>query len=118
MRYALAFVPLKHACQPAVFAIAPDRKTRSAPSTFVVTLARPTHVMLFARSDQTDGLNFRVFDQLGLELEAGHFYGHSPRQLMLPQGGCRMALLDGSGLLLSEQTVTIGTRPMTVVLTR
>jgi hypothetical protein len=95
-----------------------DLRPRSAPSSFVITLTRATRVMVFARTLQPDGLSFRVIDEQGLELESGRFSGNSPRPLLLPQGGYRFALLDESGQELSEQPVTVGTRPLTVVLAR
>jgi hypothetical protein len=95
-----------------------DLRPRSAPSSYVITLTRATRVMLFARTLQPDGLSFRVIDEQGLELESGRFFGNSPRPLLLPQGGYRFALLDENGQELSEQPVTVGTRPLTVVLAR
>jgi hypothetical protein len=95
-----------------------DLRPRSAPSEFVVTLTRATRVMLFTHGERTDGLGYRVTDDLGLELASGIFSGSGPRPVYLPQGPCTAALLDASGQVLSLQPMTVGTRPLTVALTR
>lgn len=91
-----------------------DLRSRSAPTSFVVTLTRATRVMLFATSEQFDGLGFRVVDEQDLELESGRFHASGSRALMLPQGDYRIALLDPNDAVLSEQIVRVGTRPLSV----
>ena len=95
-----------------------DLRPRTAPSDFVITLTRATRVLLFVQGEQADGLSFSVVDPQGLPVDSGRFYGDDPRQLSLAQGEYRFALFDETGQVLSEQSAKVGSRPLTVVLTR
>jgi hypothetical protein len=93
-----------------------DLRSGVPPVNCVIQLAPATRMMLLVRGVDTEGLRFRVTDEAGIDLVSSRFYGSGPRPLTLPQAKYRIALLDENMTVLNEQSVTLGSQPITLEL--
>jgi hypothetical protein len=98
--------------------IALDFRGGAMPSDVVITLVPAGRMSLCVKGEPANGLRFVVTDEQGMDLVSSRFYGSEPRALTLPPGKYRVALIDANKSVLQEQSVTLGSAPMTIELKR
>ena len=86
-------------------------------SAFDIRLRPASSLVLQVADGRGDGMRFRVLEESGRELLASRFYGSGPRPMSLPTGEYRVLLLDSSGQVLSERSLTLGSGTVYLELT-
>jgi hypothetical protein len=95
-----------------------DMRSGVAPVKLTITLQPTTRLTFTAPDPSLKGLDFRVLDEQGIAIVANIVYGPQPRALALPQGNYRIEVLDAADRPLISKSVTLGSAPVTVELSR
>jgi RNA polymerase sigma-70 factor (ECF subfamily) len=95
-----------------------DLRSGVAPNALQIRLTPASSLSLVVPGEPADRMRFRIIDSQDLALVSGRFWGDAPYPFSLPPGAYRVEFLDRDGKLLSTRSVTLGTAPLTLELSR